>query len=219
VGFVRERIGNTDIALAQLNDGVVFENGFMEVDFSAKKFIHSRDQVMGDQYLIDSFSTGKRQLFGLGRRFEIKRDGNQRRKDLYIVPGEEDKLPPTDVAYIGLRQGAYVTNHPTIYQVPQIRDVCCGAVLLRCGRKKQKRDYRGSAAEQGEICGMMHYADLQSKHVDKAVNYICYADAFDPLINDGWKIVQDEEDDEEEEEAESRFPRKTRKGEASGSGS
>jgi hypothetical protein len=53
VGFVRERIGETDIALAQLDEGVVFENSFMEMDYSAKAFVRSTNQSYTDEYMID----------------------------------------------------------------------------------------------------------------------------------------------------------------------
>jgi hypothetical protein len=43
---------------------------------------------------------------------------------------------------------------------------------------------------------MMHFADLQAIRTSQADNYICYADAFDPLIDDGWKIVKVLEEEE-----------------------
>lgn len=58
VGYVRERMGDTDIALAQLDDGIVFENKFLEVNASAKTLIPSEDQRLNDTYLMDSFVTG-----------------------------------------------------------------------------------------------------------------------------------------------------------------
>jgi hypothetical protein len=52
---------------------------------------------------------------------------------------------------------------------------------------------------------MMQFADLQAIRTSQAGNYICYADAFDPLIDDGWKIVKVlEEEQKREEEKEKR---------------
>ena len=54
VGLAARWMGETDIALAKLNDGVIFENNFKEMVFSAKTSVHSDDQWMADSYIIDS---------------------------------------------------------------------------------------------------------------------------------------------------------------------
>ncbi len=36
IGYVRERVGDGDVALMQLDDSVVFENSFTEMDAAAK---------------------------------------------------------------------------------------------------------------------------------------------------------------------------------------
>ncbi|KAK1768822.1 hypothetical protein QBC33DRAFT_513751 [Phialemonium atrogriseum] len=54
VGLAARWMGETDIALAKLNDGVIFENNFKEMVFSAKTSIHSDDQWMADSFIIDS---------------------------------------------------------------------------------------------------------------------------------------------------------------------
>jgi hypothetical protein len=206
VRFVRERIGGTDIALAQLDEGVVFENSFMEMDYSAKAFVHSIDQSYTDEYMIDSFTTGKQKLRGNGRRFQVKRRPGERHYHLRAIQGKEELLPPDEVSYIELQQGACVTNDPVMYRKPYIREGVCGAVLLRCKDGKRKGMSQAEVMACGDICGMMHFADLQATNTSQADNYICYADAFDPLIEDGWKIVkvsEEEEGEEEEKEAES----------------
>lgn len=193
VGFVREKVGRTDIALAQLNDGVIFENQLMEMDYAAKVFVHSDDQRIGDEYMIDSFATGKQRLIGLGRRFEIGRRSGA--GSLTVPQGHEHLLPTKKVAYVATRQGAYATNHPTILREPIIRDSVCGSILLRCYERGIERTEENKVMKKGEVCAMMHFADLQPKCAERAEQYLCYADAFDPLIEGGWKVVQVEDED------------------------
>ena len=203
VGFVRERIGETDIALAQLDEGVVFENSFMEMDYSAKSFVRSTDQSYTDEYMIDSFTTGKQKVRGNGRRYQIQRRPGEPHYHLRAIEGKEDLLPPDKVAYIELEQGACVTNDPIMHRKPYIREGVCGAVLLRCKDGKRREMRQAEVMACGDVCGMMHFADLQAIRTSQADNYICYADAFDPLIDDGWKIVKVPEEEKEKEEAES----------------
>ena len=94
VGFAECRMGNTDIALAKLHDGVVFENSFMEMAFPAKTLVPSKEQLIGDSYLIDSFTTGKQRLLGCGARIIIGRRPGRPHYDLSCRPGTEAKLPP-----------------------------------------------------------------------------------------------------------------------------
>ncbi|KAK4168080.1 hypothetical protein QBC43DRAFT_285385 [Cladorrhinum sp. PSN259] len=49
---------------------------------------------------------------------------------------------------------------------------------------KTKRD----GLKEGEICGMFHFADLTARYATEASSYLIYADAFDPVIEDGWTI-------------------------------
>lgn len=73
---------------------------------------------------------------------------------------------------------------------PYIRNGASGAVLLRCGYGESRQVSQRTVVERGEICGMMHFADIQAKHANQADRYVIYTDAFDPLIEEGWSIVQ-----------------------------
>ena len=211
VGFVRERMGNTDIALAQLDKGVVFENSFMEMEYAAKTFIHSDDQRLGDEYIIDSFTTGKQRLLGAGKRFQIQRKTGQPHYHLTVAKDNEHALPPDEVAYIELEQGACVTNEQMMQSKPYIREGSCGAVLLRC-HDITSREAPKTVMNRGEICGMMHFANLQARNTAEADNYIIYADAFDPLIEDGWKIIMVPEDAQSSDDLEESPAKKQKTG-------
>jgi hypothetical protein len=211
VGFVRERMGNRDIALAQLDEGVVFENSFMEMEYAAKTFIHINDQMVKDEYIIDSFTTGKQRLRGAGRRFQIQRKTGQPHYHLTVAKDYEHALPPDEVAYIELEQGACVTNEQMMQSKPYIREGACGAALLRC-RDNTSRDAPKTVMGRGEICGMMHFADRQARNAAEADNYIIYADDFDPLIEDGWKIIMLPEDAQSSDDLEESPTKKQKTG-------
>ncbi|KAK1766322.1 hypothetical protein QBC33DRAFT_116863 [Phialemonium atrogriseum] len=213
VGIVTERVGDTDIALAQLDNGIVFENTFMETNAIAKTLVHSKFQSMRDVYVIDSFVTGQQFLKGFGQRAVFERRAGRPHPHLYSPAGAEHLAPPHTVAYIRAKQGVFTTNAPVMTKEPHIRDSVCGTVLLRCKDGKRQKDTQKQVLERGEVCAMMHFADLQSKTAKKANDFLIYADAFDPLIDAGWEIVppaerenqgeakNDAEEAKEEEEA------------------
>lgn len=194
VGFLRARIGETDIGLAELHTGIVFENRFMEMDYTPKNLLHSNSQQIGDEYLVDSFSCGKQKLKGMGCRFVLKS-----LEEFHIPKSakdeEESRVYPTPgYKYIRLKQGAYATNDESIPEKPVVRDRVCGSVLLRCRISTRPALKMNEVLERGETCGMLHYADIIEKPPTKrmktiAAEYVCYADCFDPLIRDGWRIA------------------------------
>ena len=49
---------------------------------------------------------------------------------------------------------------------------------------------RDEYLKRGEACGMLHYADLQSKYAQKN-DFIMYAETFDSLIEEGWTVAED----------------------------
>jgi hypothetical protein len=59
VGYVAKRVGETDIGLAKLNEGIVFFDQFMDIDTSAKTLLLLEDISQGDTVLMDSFVTGR----------------------------------------------------------------------------------------------------------------------------------------------------------------
>ena len=59
IGYVAERVGETDIGLAKLDDGIVFSNRFLDIDTSAKTLLLLEDISQGDTVLMDSFVTGR----------------------------------------------------------------------------------------------------------------------------------------------------------------
>ncbi|KAI8176899.1 hypothetical protein K4K54_013269 [Colletotrichum sp. SAR 10_86] len=200
VGFLRARIGETDIGLAELHTGIMFENRFMMMDYKAKSLLHSSSQHMRDEYLVDTFSCGKQKLQGIGCRYVLESlEGFHIPKS--VKNEDQSKMYPTPgYRYIRLKQGAYAANDDVIPEKPVIRDRVCGAVLLRSKIATRPSLKMHEVLEQGEIAGMLHYADLIEKPSTKrmktiAAEYVCYADCFDPLIQDGWRVVEPSSED------------------------
>jgi hypothetical protein len=171
VGFLREHIDDTDIALAQILPHITFDNQFMDMDYRPKRFVHSAQERIGNDYVFDSFTTGKQKVKGFGRRFLLGRVGHSN-------------------AYIAREQGVFASNSLLMAKPPFIRHGICGSVLLKCTDMDHQEDDEDTVMTRGEIVGMMHFADFVSKDPRFAASYLCYADSFDPLLVNGWKIVQ-----------------------------
>lgn len=195
MGRVSERIGETDIALAKLHPGIKFVNSFMDIKADAKTFIRSKQVHMWDYLLIDGFSTGRQKLISLGARFEPQRKEGQPHsrlveKRLNKYGEEVDVVLPRDgVIYISGSQNVYGASDNIRTKKPCIQDSACGSVLVRCSAAKRKHLNVNDMLALGEICGLFHFANLTSKFAVSAEDYLIYADAFDPLMDDGWTIV------------------------------
>ncbi|KAK0732178.1 hypothetical protein B0H67DRAFT_566838 [Lasiosphaeris hirsuta] len=129
VGQVVQRFGKTDIALMELAPGIEFENSFMEIKATARKFVHSELVSLFDEFLIDIFTTGRQRLVSLGRRWQIARKPGQRHFHLATPDGDNPVLPPDEAAYISAKQGVCGTSDPVLTSRPHIRDRSRGAVL------------------------------------------------------------------------------------------
>ncbi|KAI9784967.1 MAG: hypothetical protein M1839_001163 [Geoglossum umbratile] len=177
VGSVIERIGSTDIGLAKLKDGVSFSNQFLDLPTSAKKLLPFDEVGIMDDFLFDSFVTGRQRIKCLGKR--IIMEG----KSKAVLKGNPDGLPEPR-RYTELRQGIYATNSPEIHGHPKVREGVCGSALVR-----SKRAADGSnRLEEGEVAGFMHWSDLQLKY-DVSGNLMCFADSVDSLIEEGWRVA------------------------------
>jgi hypothetical protein len=185
VGYVSERIGETDIGLAKLD--MPFNNRFLDIDATPKTLLHTDDIKLFDAFAIDSFVTGFQQLRCLGVRFRTEKTGEKELKG-------DPKNFPTPGQYISFVQGIYATSAPVISTKPQIREGVCGSVLFRISKAKSSSKKSPSIEQdvevmaEGGIGGFMHWSDLQSK--SQEVNLLCYADAANELFEAGWEVCQ-----------------------------
>lgn len=176
VGNLLEHIDSTNIGLAKLSDEVSFSNRFLDIDTVAKVLVPSSQVQRMDQFYIDSFVTGRQLLSCVGCRVL----GRKRGQD--FLPDRKES--PPDGKYIIMHQGIYATNDPEVLGSPKLRSGICGSALIRLRRAKEK----SSCLDDGEICGIMHWAGLAMKYSTEATFY-CFADPVDPLIENGWKCV------------------------------
>ena len=66
VGWLRERFEDSDIALAQLDNGIHFENQFFEpLETNPKVLLALEDVDFGDEFLVDTFPGGAGDACGL----------------------------------------------------------------------------------------------------------------------------------------------------------
>jgi hypothetical protein len=181
VGFVRERIGTTDIALAQSHDGITFEN----------KFVHSDNCRIGELFVFDSFAVGVQYVSCFGKGFTTDWVEGTPHPFLREAEGVNN-----NVKYTAVEQGAFATNAPKITGTPKIRDSVCGSVLIRCEDAttrsvKIKRPDYSIQLPKGEVGGMLHPSNLQFRLSGAVDDYILFADSFDPLVEAGWSIVRE----------------------------
>jgi hypothetical protein len=176
VGYVTERIDETDIGLAKLDDTVAFSNRFLDIQTAAKVLIPFTGVKTGDKFFIDTFVTGRQRLLCAG----VRVLGCKRGQD--FLPHRREN--PPDGKYVIMHQGIYATNDTMITTTPQLRSGICGSVLVRLQRAGEE----SICLEAGEVCGIMHWADLAMKYSTSS-KFFCFADPMDPLILNGWACV------------------------------
>lgn len=186
VGHVVRRVGDTDIALASLDEGIVFENTFMDIQACAKRLVHTDSILPGDIYLIDGFTTGLQRLPGCGARFEV--DRGPVHPTLISPNGDKSLLPPPGI-YVSAIQGVCATMDDVQTKRPYIRGRACGAVLVRVFDRQNQARKPKEMLTRGEICGIFHYADLTPRYREAAEHYLAYTEVFNPLIDEGWRVV------------------------------
>lgn len=83
-----------------------------------------------------------------------------------------------------MHQGIYAISNFEILGFPKICAGIRGSARIRVKRPGEK----SSCLEDGEICGVMHWADLVMKYSTE-VKFDCFADPVGPLIINGWEVV------------------------------
>ena len=123
VGNIVERIGTTDIGLAKLKDGIAFHNRFLDIPTTAKTLTPLENLAVNDEFLIDTFVTGRQRL-----RLQGKRVPNM--ESLPALKGSAQDLPPPG-RYVSFSQGIYATGSTEIPGTPKIREGVCGSAVVR----------------------------------------------------------------------------------------
>jgi hypothetical protein len=195
IGHVAERISDTDIGLMKMKDGIAFNNRFLELDAVAGTLISTSQLSLNEEFVIDSFVTGRQRLRLQG----IRLRGNG---GLPELKGKPEDLP-TPRNYLVFLQGIYATGAPEIHTLPRIRDGVCGSALVRIKAGKEAGT-RQDVLHRGEVCGFMHWSNLQLKYGSGGL--LCFADSVDNLIEEGWvvsKIAKKRDADDGDQEDES----------------
>ena len=170
IGYVRDRIGNTDIALAGLKKEFEFKNEFMEMEYCRKALLASQDVIPGDEFLLDSYSTGKQRLKCLGRRAFFSAPSGPAGPDVtcQVLPGTAEAKGT--LWYIEFEQLCCGMNEPTVASEPSIRHGTCGAVLLRCKIRAVNLSPH-EVLSKGEVCAMKHSGYVKEKGFLTGDNY------------------------------------------------
>ena len=144
VGHVSSRLGNTDIGLATLNDGVEFSNRFIVLPWGPTQLLHSDMLKQGDTYIMDNFTTGRQGNMSCRGKCVISQEDKKKRVDS-TVTGKQKDLPDTGI-FLVLVQGIFATSDPIAYGEPIFRARCCGSALVRL---KSQRAGKSTTRKQG----------------------------------------------------------------------
>lgn len=173
VGNVVSRVGLSDIGLAQVDDGVIFSNTFLDIEAKPRRLLASKDIRYRDRFLVDSFVTGLQSLLCLGVRKTTKRN----------APFKTFSAPDLSRSYVSVRQGIFATNAAEIMGSPKIRDGICGSALVRLSTGTNQ-----DVLAQGEIGGFMVWPNIRDSNDDQG-RLMCFCEATDQLIAEGWEVA------------------------------
>lgn len=174
VGNVVSRVGLSDIGLAQVDNGLIFSNTFLDIEAKPRRLLASKDIRYRDRFLVDSFVTGVQSLFCLGVRKPTKR------KTTFKA------FTPSDLSrsYVAFRQGIFATNAAEITGSPKIRDGICGSALIRLSTGANQ-----DVLAKGEIGGFMVWSNIRDSNDDQG-RLILFCEATDQLIAEGWEVAE-----------------------------
>ena len=150
----------------------------MDIDANPKSLLRSRKISMNDDFVIDSFMTGRQELKCLGRRVRI----SQRDLDSRVPKDKTDTVPPAKPSTASI-QGIYATSLP-LNCSPTIRKGISGAALVR-----SRTDAEGNVVDREEIAGFMQYTEARPKLGDGDGRLLYFVEALDGMIDEGWQVV------------------------------
>ena len=158
-GTLSSQVSLSDIGLAQVADGVIFSNTFLDIEAKPRRLLVSKDSRYRDRFLVDSFVTGVQSLLCLGVRKPTKRN--------VAFKG----FTPSDLSqsYVSVRQGIFAANASGVTGSPKIRGGICGSALIRLSTGNNQ-----DVLAQGEIGGFMVWSNLRdSKRRPRTIN-VCF---------------------------------------------
>lgn len=191
IGFVSSRIGTSDIGLCTLKPSILFSNQFMDITTEAQTLLPSREISMNDEFMIDGFVTGRQKLKSLGRRVRIAGE-----RDFHTPGAKADTTLPPAGPHISLIQNIHATSTPIINSAPYIREGIRGSALIRSSKSGT-----GNVVARGGIAGFMQCSDLlRPQALGAGKNLLCFVEALDEMIANGWEVSRPPEKRKAEEE-------------------
>lgn len=173
----------TDIGLASIAPKLEFENKTFQNDIKIRKLMRLHECHPHDIFLIDSYITGPQKLMLNGIRWTVRQGARATQQyDIKTKGLCPDLLPSPNLPYLGLIQGMFSSSTSEIPRQPQIRAGVCGSAVIRIQTMAN-----GDVSADGAVAGFMHFADLEPRN-DTEGKLICYADACDALIDQGWSV-------------------------------
>ncbi|KAF3905139.1 hypothetical protein ABW21_db0206691 [Orbilia brochopaga] len=174
-----------DVALAQLDEGIIFENQFFsDLKTTPKVLLQSDQCTWKAEFLVESFAKGCEKLLAGGEYVTSKTRSQRAQAQPIISRGMP--IPDLILDYVTCRQKIFISHGQEILR-PRLPDSNYGSVLVRFKSNTE------IVLDRGEICAMTHWKNIQSRFAT-ARELLIFVDAFDSLIEDGWEVDQFEGD-------------------------
>ena len=170
-----ERCVGEDIGLAETE--YEFSNEFLDLNATAKKLLHSSLLTFGQFVVIDSAYTGRQRMFYSGIRAGPKHP---------VSPpnaAEPYYGPSPRYRHLQIEQGIYAVRSEVINGEHKIREGVCGTPIVVQGRSRRDESYLNN----GQVCGFMLWNDVKGYANDGRL--YCYCQIVDPLIDEGWEVL------------------------------
>lgn len=174
IGNVVSRLGPSDIGLAQVDNGVIFSNTFLDIEAKPRRLLVSKEIKLRDRFLVDYFVTGVQSLLCLGVRKPTKRN----------IAFKAFTTSGCPRSYVSFRQGIFATNAAEITGSPKIRDGICGTALVRMSTATNQ-----DILANGEIGGFMVWPNIRDSD-DNGGRLMCFCEMTDQLIAEGWEVAR-----------------------------
>ncbi|KAJ6256136.1 hypothetical protein Dda_8971 [Drechslerella dactyloides] len=189
VGWVEKRFGDSDVIIAQLDEGITFENKILSgLDTEPKVLLRSDELCETDEFLTESYAGGRERLRLAGVLARLTK--RSQRSQAHPITSRGGSIQNTNETHIRCRQQIYMRSGYEILR-PRRPDGSPGSVLVRCAT--QVDDEITDVLERGQICAMVHSKNIRQRCAT-ARDLLVFAESFDPLIDDGWEVDQFEEE-------------------------
>lgn len=155
---------------------VVIPLKFTEWEEPAKKLLKQNEISTNDQFVVNSYPTGKQHATAVSFRAVVKKGSQGCSQDSHTDQA-------TDASTVVLKQGIYATHSTQMAKEPLVE----GSLPSRSHSVKEPTASEEEVLARGEVAGRLRFVIPEFE--DSVRGLLCYADSLDPLIEEGLTTV------------------------------